>query len=209
MTGRVTDSTGATVPNTTVVVVQKGTNFTFTARTNEKGIYRAPSLQPGAYRVTFETQGFKKIIRDDIELRTGDTLAVDAVMQVGQFTEQIEVKGGAQLLETETSATGSVLSGDTLYEMPLYQRYVNSTLNRVPGMTSGSYAYRGSLGAYHLAGQRNGAIEIFEDGVNGNDQKGGAETIKPIQNSVAEVTVITTVPPDEYGHSAGGIISMV
>ncbi len=58
MTGRVTDSTGATVPNTTVVVVQKGTNFTFTAKTNEEGLFRVLSLQPGQYRVTFETQGF-------------------------------------------------------------------------------------------------------------------------------------------------------
>lgn len=113
------------------------------------------------------------------------------------------------MLETETSATGSVMSGNVLYEMPLYQRYINSTLNLVAGMTSGGYAYGGDLGSYHLAGQRNGAIGIFEDGVNGNDQLGGTGTIKPIQNSVAEVKVITTVPPAEYGHSAGGVISVV
>jgi len=76
-------------------------------------------------------------------------------------------------------------------------------------MTSGGYAYEGSLDSYHLAGQRNGAISIFEDGVNGNDQMGGTETIKPLQNAVAEVKVITTVPPAEYGHSAGGVISVV
>jgi hypothetical protein len=76
-------------------------------------------------------------------------------------------------------------------------------------MTTGGYAYGGDLGAYHLAGQRNGAIGIFEDGVNGNDQGGGTATIKPIQNSVAEVKVLTTVPPAEYGHSAGGVISVV
>jgi hypothetical protein len=76
-------------------------------------------------------------------------------------------------------------------------------------MTTGGYAYGGSLGAYHLAGQRAGAIGIFEDGVNGNDQQGGTETTKPILNSVAEVRVMTTLPPAEYGHSAGGVISAV
>jgi hypothetical protein len=101
------------------------------------------------------------------------------------------------------------MSGNILYDMPLYQRYINSTLNLVPGMTTGGYAYGGSLGAYHLAGQRSGAIGIFEDGVNGNDQAGGTETVKPLQNSVAEVKVLTTVPPAEYGHSAGGVISVV
>jgi len=209
ITGRVTDSSGAVIPGAAVQIVQTATNFTNNAITNDEGIYRVPSLQPGVYRITFEAQGFKRLVRDAVELRTGDTLAVDAALQVGNVTESVEVTGATPLLETETSATGSVVSGNVLYDMPLYQRYINSTLNLVPGMSTGGYAYGGSLGSYHLAGQRNGAIGIFEDGVNGNDQMGGTETIKPIQNAVAEVKVLTTVPPAEYGHSAGGVISVV
>lgn len=209
ITGRVTDTTGAVVPRVQVTVVQAGTNFTQNTITNDEGIYRILSLQPGMYRVTFESQGFKKVVREGVELRTGDTLAVDMAMQVGAVTESIEVSGAAAALETETSATGTVVSGQVLYDLPLYQRFVNSTMNITPGMTTGGYAYGGSLGAYHLAGQRAGAIGIFEDGVNGNDQNGGTETTKPIQNSIAEVKVLTTVPPAEYGHSAGGVISAV
>jgi hypothetical protein len=209
ITGRVTDPTGAVVPNVGVSIVQVSTNFTSTAVTNNEGIYRVPSLQPGRYRVSFEAAGFKKTVRDDVDLRTGDTLAVDTILQVGNVSESVEITGSTALLETETSATGTVVAGSVLYDMPLYQRYINSTLNLVPGMTTGGYAYGGDLGAYHLAGQRNGAIGIFEDGVNGNDQGGGTATIKPMQNSVAEVQVLTTVPPAEYGHSAGGVISVV
>ena len=209
ITGRVTDSTGAVVPNVAVKVTQKSTNFVSAALTNTDGLYRVLSLQPGDYRVTFEISGFKKVIRDDVSLRTGDTLAVDAALQVGQVSDSVEVAGSAAALETETSATGAVIEGKVLYDLPLYQRFVNSTLNLVPGMTTGGYAYGGSLGAYHLAGQRAGAIGIFEDGVNGNDQQGGTETTKPILNSVAEVKVMTTLPPAEYGHSAGGVISAV
>ncbi|MBI3697436.1 MAG: TonB-dependent receptor [Acidobacteria bacterium] len=209
ITGRVTDPTGAVVPNVSITIVQSGTNFTSTAVTNNEGIYRVPSLQPGLYTVSFEAPGFKKSVRESVELRTGDTLAVDMTLQVGNVAESVEVTGATTLLETETSATGTVVPGTILYDLPLYQRYINSTLNLVPGMTSGGYAYGGDLGAYHLAGQRSGAIGIFEDGVNGNDQLGGTGTIKPIQNSVAEVKVLTTLPPAEYGHSAGGVISVV
>ena len=208
ITGRVSDSTGAIVPGAAVTIVSTDTNFTFKSNSNEDGLYRVLSLNPGKYRVTFEAQGFKKTIQD-VELRTGDVLAVDAALQVGSLSESIEVSSAATLLETETSATGSVVAGSVLYDMPLYQRYVNSTMNIVPGMTSGGYAYGGSLGNYHLAGQRSGAIGIFEDGINGNDQQSGTETVKPLQNAVAEVKVLTTVPPAEYGHSAGGVISVV
>ncbi|HYI95362.1 MAG TPA: TonB-dependent receptor [Bryobacteraceae bacterium] len=209
ITGRVTDSSGAIIAGARVTVVQKTTNFTFNADTNTDGFYRVVSLQPGDYRVTVEAAGFKKAVFEDIVLTVDSTRAIDVSLTVGQLTETVEVTSTNELLETATSSTGTVVSGNTLYELPLYQRYVNSTLNLVPGMTSGGYAYGGSLGSYHLAGQRNGAIGIFEDGVNGNDQVGGTETIKPLQNSVAEVKVISTVPPAEYGHSAGGVVNVV
>src|SRR5213593_4525861 len=209
ITGRVTDASGAVIPNVSVSVVQKTTNFKSLVVTNDEGIYRVLSLQPGEYIVTFEATGFMKIVRDGVNLRTGDTLAIDASMQVGQMSEAVEVQGAAPLLETETSATRTVMSGSVLYEMPLSQRYINSTLNLVPGMSSGGFAYGGDLGSYHLAGQRSGAIGIFEDGVVGSDPQGGTATIKPLQNAIAEVNVITTVPSAEYGHSAGGVISAV
>ena len=199
ITGRVTDGSSAVVVGVKVSVVQKTTNFTYSATTNSDGIYRVPSLAPGGYVVTFESAGFKKSVHDDIVLQTGNTLAVDAIMQIGQITDSVEVTSTAQLLQTETSSTGTVMTGKTLYDLPLYQRYVNATLNLVPGMSSGGFAYGGDLGSYHLAGQRNGAIGIFEDGVNGNDQQGGTGTIKPLQNSVAEVNVLTTVPPNSAG----------
>src|SRR5262245_47158712 len=104
ITGRVVDASGAIVPNVAITILQKTTNFTFQAVTNEDGIYRVLSLQPGGYRITFEAGGFKKSVRDDIELRTGDTMAVDITMQVGQVSESVEVSGSTQLLETETSA---------------------------------------------------------------------------------------------------------
>ena len=197
ITGRVTDSSGGVIPGVSVSIVQKGTNFKSLVVTNEDGIYRVLSLQPGEYTVTFELTGFKKTVREGVELRTGDMLALDVSLQIGQVSDSIEVQGAAALLETETSATRAVMSGNVLYEMPLYQRYINSTLNLVPGMTSGGFAYGGDLGSYHLAGQRSGAIGIFEDGVSGSDPQGGTATIKPLQNAIAEVNVITTLPPAE------------
>ncbi len=209
LTGRVTDSTGAVVPKVTVSIIQTETNFTFSGFTNEGGIYRVPSLSPGTYRISFEAAGFKKFVRDGVDLRAGDVLAVDAVLEVGAVTESVQVTGAAPLLETETSSAGSLVEGNTLHKLPLYQRYINNTLNLVPGMTMGGYGYGGSLGSFHLAGQRNGAIGIFEDGVNANDQTAGTTVIKPIQNSVEEVKVLTTTLPAEYGHSAGGVIAVV
>jgi hypothetical protein len=209
ITGRVADTTGAVMPNVNVTVVNIDTNFQFVATTNAEGLFRVQSLQPGPYRVTFEATGFKRFVRDNLTLRTGDVLPVNVALEIGNVTESIEVTGQAQLLETETSSTGAIVGGTILYKLPMFQRYINSTLHLVPGLSSGGFTWGAQLGGYHLAGQRDGGIGIFEDGVNANDQEGGTGTIRPIQNSVAEVKVLTTTLPAEYGHSSGGVISVV
>src|SRR5258706_8872490 len=108
ITGRVTDTSGAIVPNVSISVVNTNTNFQFTAVTNADGLFRVQSLQPGPYRLTFEAGGFKRLVRDGIELRASDTRPVDVSLDVGAVTESVEVKANAQLLETETTSSGAV-----------------------------------------------------------------------------------------------------
>jgi hypothetical protein len=94
--------------------------------------------------------------------------------------------------------------------MPLYQRYVLNALNLNPGMTQNGYSYGGSLGGFNVAGQRSSGTAVFEDGVFGNDPVASTGTdIKPVENSVDEVKVLTGTLPAEYGHTTGGVVSVV
>jgi hypothetical protein len=210
ITGSVTDPSGAAAPNVKVTVVQTETNFETRVETNSEGLYRVQSLQPGPYRVTFEAPGFKRMVQSGIDLHTGDVLPVNVKLEVGQLAESIQVSAAGTLLETETSATGSLTEGDTLYKMPLYQRYVLNALNLNPGMTMNGYAYGGGLGGFNVAGQRSSGTAVFEDGVLGNDPASSSGTdIKPVENSVDEVKVLTGTLPAEYGHSTGGLVTVV
>src|SRR5258707_13386987 len=75
--GTVTDTTGALVPGAKVVVVNPEMGFTFDSVTNNDGYYYIPYLRPGVYNVTIEAQGFKKYLREKIELRTNDQPRID------------------------------------------------------------------------------------------------------------------------------------
>src|SRR5581483_12164936 len=81
ITGRVTDSTGAVIPNAQITIVQPETNFKFDSVTNNNGIYRVQSLQPGVYTVTIRAQGFKPFNQSGLQLRTGDVLPIDATLE--------------------------------------------------------------------------------------------------------------------------------
>ena len=52
--------------------------------------------------MTFEKEGFKKFIKSDIILYV-EAITVNATLEVGSVSQQVEVKGGAPLVQTETS----------------------------------------------------------------------------------------------------------
>jgi hypothetical protein len=87
ITGTVTDSSGASVAGVKVSVVETTTNFESLSETNVDGIYRVQSLQPGTYDISFEAAGFKHLVQKGLLLRVGDTLPVDARLEIGQLTE--------------------------------------------------------------------------------------------------------------------------
>lgn len=148
LTGTVTDSTGATVAGVHIKVVQVDANFQFAAVTNPEGIYRIQSLQPGTYQISFEAAGFKRVIQGNNTLHTGDVLPVNAILEVGSVNDSIQVTAQSTLLETETSATGTVTQGDTLHKMALFQRSITNSMALVPGLTVQTTGGTGGLGAY-------------------------------------------------------------
>jgi hypothetical protein len=209
ITGRVTDPAGAAVPNVAVSVVQTETNFSFPATTNADGLFRVQSLQPGTYRLTFDANGFKRIVREGVSLRTGETLEVNIGLEVGQVNESVTVTTAMPLLETENSSQGTVVEGTTLYNLPLYQRYLGATSYLTSNVVMATPNSGETLSQIHIEGQRSTSIGVFMDGTSGNDPMTGTTILRPIQGAVEEVNVLTSVLPAEYGHGSGGAIVSV
>ena len=170
---------------------------------DEQGIYRFFYLNPATYRITFEKAGFSTLQRDNISLRSNDTLAVDIQMSVGNLVEKVSVNATAPLLETATSTTGTVLAGTQMNALPIMQRYTWMTMYMMPGVTS--------MNGFHIAGQRDRGLGYSMDGISGTEPvRGGVATnriMSTTQNAIQEVKLVTTVLPAESGHSAGGLLS--
>lgn len=208
VSGQVFDSSGAAVAAAKVSTVNTETNFESTAETNAEGFFRVSALRPGTYRVTIAAGGFKRFVQDNIEVRVGAIVPITATMQVGAVSESVEVTAVTPLLETETSATGTVVTGEFFQRLPLFQRHSRAVLYLTPGVNTGGLAYAGSLGGFSINGGATGNIGYFEDGMYGV-QPSGTNTTDTILNTIDEVKVITTVAPAEYGHSAGGAVVVV
>src|SRR5688572_19623479 len=82
ISGRVTDPTGAVIPEAQVTVTQTATNVDAVSVTNSDGLFRVPSLVTGPYRVSVTAAGFKKQVRDGLTLRIGENLNVEVTLDV-------------------------------------------------------------------------------------------------------------------------------
>jgi hypothetical protein len=111
ITGRVTDDTGAAMPNVTVTVTSPALQVPQVAATTDaEGNYRVLDLPaPGVYKATFTQEGFQTFVRDDLNLRIGFVARVDAVMKVGQVSQTVEVTGSSPVVDAVNTAGGTTL----------------------------------------------------------------------------------------------------
>ena len=124
LTGRITDSSKAVTPDAKVIAINTGTRVRYETVTNETGSYYVTNLPPGTYRIEVEKLGFKAVLKSDVILHVQDTLEVNFEMVLGSASESVTVRGGAPLLDTESSTMGTVVEQRKAVELPLNGRNV-------------------------------------------------------------------------------------
>ena len=92
ITGTARDSSGAVIPNATVLITNSDQNtIVFTGRTNSAGQYTAPFLPVGNYSVAVDAPGFKKAQHTGIKLDVNQNLTTDLVLEPGSAQQTVTV----------------------------------------------------------------------------------------------------------------------
>jgi hypothetical protein len=210
--GRVTDDSGGVLPGVTVTVTNSATNVTSNTVTNETGNYSLLYLQPGTYTVTAELQGFKKVMRDKVEVRLGDRLEIDFKMEVGRLEETITVSAETPLLETRTGSAGQVIDEKRIALMPLSDGNPFVLARLAPGV-----AYHGDL-KFSRPFDNAGTSDFTADGGPGRNEftldgspnmaNGRRVAFVPPANAVQEFKVETATFDAQQGHTAGATVNV-
>src|SRR5437660_1247648 len=123
ITGTVTDSSGAVILGASVTVTNMDTGARFTGESNEAGIYRVSALPVGTYSVEYQKNGFKKVVRSDLTLATAQVAQINVKMMPGAVTELVEVTTAPVMLDTETTDVGTVMTANSMKDLPLDINY--------------------------------------------------------------------------------------
>jgi hypothetical protein len=213
--GTVTDSSGAAVPNAKVLITAINTGISRSTETNAVGFYSIPTLEPGVYRVTVEREGFRKAVKDRVEVLVNTTVRADLELAPGTVSESVTVTAEVAMLQTDRADTGRKLEQAQLVNMPLaYNRNFQALLNLVPG-TSRAFQphseFFNSQGA--LSTQVNGlsrlANNVQFEGVDNNHRTGLLSVLIPPLEALETVDVSTGNYEAELGRAGGAVTNIM
>ena len=213
-TGRVSDATGAVIAGAKVTITNTATNVARETETNESGNYTVPFVNPGVYDLQAETDGFKAALQENWTLQVGDVARVDFTLEIGVVTEVVEVEAGAQMLQTSSTALGTVIEQQRIVDLPIngrnYLNLVKLSPNVAAEMGAGGQANSRQGGeranqAISVSGQRQQYNRFTLDGVENTDPNFNTFVVRPSVDALQEFKVQTGVYSAEYGKSTSQI----
>jgi hypothetical protein len=216
LTGRILDSSGATIAGATVKVVNANTNETNSITTDTSGVYNIPFLRPGQYTLTVSNAGFKTAVRSNITLQVSQVQGIDIVLEVGQLSDSVTVEANAAVLETQTASRSGVIDNKTIADLPL-----NARNPFMLGATQSGVTFRGAaiwqrpfdngaIAEWSINGGQQSRNEFLMDGAPNNAQLGGNNiAYVPVVDAVQEFTIQTNSYDAAYGRTGGGVVNVV
>lgn len=179
ITGTVTDATGAAVPGASVVATHLASNYKYSATSNQAGAYALSQLREGEYTLRITATGFREFVVQKINLVSLDVRRIDARMEVGSMTTQIEVNAGASLIETETARISDSKGATQLKTLPLNTRSLWNFLGLSPGVVQAG----GGSSTRRFAGSRANQSDASIDGITLSNQYDGTQ-ISPLVSQI-------------------------
>ena len=210
LSGRVTDSTDAVIPGTSITVTNEATGAERAVQSNAAGYYTVPLLPPGEYRILVEAEGFNAISRSGVVLEVDQRAEIDFQLEIGAVTEQIEVVADAVQLNTVDASRGQVIENQRIVDMPLNGR----NYNQLALLSAGTVQpVGGRFGGFSVGGQRTTQNNFVLDGVDNNGAElAGAqrrgEMVQPSIDAIQEFKVQTNSYSAEYGRAMGGVVNV-
>jgi len=214
ITGTVSDPSGAALPGATVTATSQERGESYTAVTNDVGLYRISQLPAGTYALKVEKTGFALASHPAFVLAVNQVARIDIAMKVGQTSETVEVTGAAPVLETDTTQVDTVINAATNDNLPLASRnYVQLTL-LAPGAVStdpSSFNNGNNTAGYGgrplINGNREQANNFLLDGMDNNQVSDNLLGYTPAPDAIQEFNLITNNAPAEFGNFEGGIVN--
>ncbi len=224
ISGTVLDPSGALIPGASVTATNLATGVTRQVQSSSGGDYAIQLLPPGHYRLEITKPGFTTSDFPNIVVSVTQITAVNVHLALGQTSQTVQVQATGQLLQTQSSTLGSVVTGEMVQSLPLAVRNYTQIINLSPGVASdvtnaaefgrggggdGSEATDVPIAAGTNYNENNYQMDGVEiDNIGGSGYFTGGVAI-PNPDTIQEFKVQTSQYDASYGRNAGANVNVV
>ncbi len=203
LVGTVTDSTGAVVPNTTVVATNLATGVKSNSTTNANGEYRFSNLLAGHYGVQVNGNGLAGGIAD-VVVRLNQTQTANITAAAAAAATTVEVNADVAPIDTTTPQIQTTFEAKQNQDLPEASQgsgVLNLALLDAGVATSGGI---GVGSGPSVSGQRPRNNNFTIEGVDNNSKSVTGPVVTVPNDAVQNFTVLQNQFSPEFGHSSGG-----
>ncbi len=212
--GVVKDTSGGSVPEAKVTVINTDTNDLRTINTGDDGAFNAPGLNPGHYLLKIEKSGFKTVTQTGLILDVAGQLVVNPMLEVGTASQEVTVTGEAPVVNTTTSQLGGLVNDQQMAELPLNGRnYTDLTLLQ-PGVAQTTHSGTGDAGLWYSSNgmsprsnmyTMDGALTVTANNTGPASQNGSVLGV----DGIKEYKIVTSMFGAQYGLAMGSQMVIV
>ena len=210
--GLVTDASQASVPGAKVSLRNINTGVESTRETDGTGRYIFDFVEPGTYTIASEMPGFAKISKDNLLVQTRADVTADFTLKPGAVVESVDVTATSVSLSFNTSTRDLTIDRKMLTDLPVKARNPftlalldPAVVNRYIGFDRNPY-FMWSSSSIDVGGNTSRKNDLLLDGA--PLQLGPKGSYAPPMDATQEFTVQQNSVDAEFGHSAGGILSL-
>lgn len=209
--GQVLDPQGQPVPGARVTATSSSTGWRRETISDPDGRYVLADLPPGRFAVEIEADGFVPHRFQDLTLRVGEVLDVDASLTVAGVREEVVVSGTGARVDTARSVVDAVITAPAIDRLPLNGRNFMELALLVPGNAPAPNFDPTKTNSVVIssAGQLGRGGNISIDGMDNNDDVVGGPLLNIVQEGVQEFQIATSRFAADLGRSAGSVINVV
>src|ERR1700739_1624230 len=210
--GTVTDGQGNAVAGAKVTVTSTTKSTVFETTTNDSGNFSVTHLIPDSYKVHIEATGFKGYDVPSVAVSADSSVTLDAVLQVGEVTQTVEVTGEIPQLKTDRADVDIEFNQQYVSDLPILDRnFTNFELlspgtQKLPGFNHAATENPQGGGQIEVNGQHFSGTNFELDGTDNQDPILGIIVVNPNLDAITETKIALQDYDAESGKAIAGVI---
>lgn len=205
--GTVKDADGGVLPGVTVTITNTETGAVRVLVTNNAGLFRAPLLPLGTYKVEFQMTGFARRSREGLTLSAGQIVVLNESLTVGA-QEQITVTGATPPVDLAKTDVGRNLTEVEIKNLPNVARNPYNFALLEPGVTGFENEEFG-VPRFSVNGQMLRVNFQIDGNTNTQKDRAGLRLMPISEVMIKEVQIVSAGYAPEFGQTTGMVYNAV